>query len=220
MTALGSLSWENVREHYDERVNVHEELLRLHDRGPSDELAQLLVGLSNPAGNYSAAEHRLGPKILGSNSNVNRRLHDLASKFRALTKARTVPQLIRVEALSYLAIGAASRDEHDARGRGRRSSRARGWSGAGRYRLPMGGCDRERALRRASRIGPSLRTSTARGGGRRSSGGGTAGSASRGARAGGRRGRGAGGRVRAAPACARPPPSPAPGEATGRRAPP
>lgn len=108
MTALGSLSWENVREHYDERVNVHEELLRLHDRGPSDELAQLLVGLSNPAGNYSAAEHRLGPKILGSNSNVNRRLHDLAGKFRALTKARTVPQLIRVEALSYLAIGVGS----------------------------------------------------------------------------------------------------------------
>jgi hypothetical protein len=108
MSALSSLPWENVREHYDERIGVHEELLRLHDQGPSDDFSQLLVGLSDPAGNYSAAEHRLGPKILGSNTNVNSRLHDLAGKFRALTQPRTVPQLIRAAGLSYLAIGVGS----------------------------------------------------------------------------------------------------------------
>ncbi|AKT37938.1 hypothetical protein [Chondromyces crocatus] len=108
MSALSSLSWEDTRERYDERIDVHEELLRLHDQGPSDDFSQLLVGLSNPAGNYSAAEHHLGPKILGSNSNVNRRLHDLAGKFRTLTQPRTVPQLIRAAGLSYLAIGVGS----------------------------------------------------------------------------------------------------------------
>ncbi|NNC01278.1 hypothetical protein HJC10_00160 [Corallococcus exiguus] len=97
-----------MREHYDERVDVHEELLRLHDQGPSDDFSKLLLGISDPAGNYSAAEHRLGPKILGSNGNVNRRLHDLAGKFRALTLPRTVPQLIRGAGLSYLAIGVGS----------------------------------------------------------------------------------------------------------------
>ncbi len=97
-----------MREHYDDRVDIHDKLLHLHDQGPSNTFTQLLVGMSDPAGNYSAAEHRLGPKILGSNANVNRRLHDLAGKFRGLTQPRAVPQLIREASLSYLAIGVGS----------------------------------------------------------------------------------------------------------------
>lgn len=108
MSAISTLDWETVRAHYDERIDVHEELLRLHDQGPSGDFSQLLVGNSNAAANYSAAEHRLGPKILGSNTGVDQRLHDLARKFRSLTQPQEGPPLIRDAQVSFLGIGVGS----------------------------------------------------------------------------------------------------------------
>lgn len=108
MSALAPLDWKHVRAHYDERVRVHGQLLKLHDGGLLDPFARLLLGISNPAGNYSAAEHGLGPKIMSSNADVLKRLHRLAAALRAVCKPRDVPRLVRDAGLAYLAIGVGS----------------------------------------------------------------------------------------------------------------
>jgi hypothetical protein len=66
------------------------------------------LGISNAAGNFSAEEHALGPKILTENVNAERRVGDLAEKFIALKAAREVPRLIRGAQLRYLQIGVGS----------------------------------------------------------------------------------------------------------------
>jgi len=108
MSVLSGLDWSEVRAHYDERVGVHKELLNLLKSGPTDRFAKLLLGISDPNGNYSAAEHGLGPKILSSNRNAPPRVADLAARFRLVSKAREVPPLIHAADLSYLAIGVGS----------------------------------------------------------------------------------------------------------------
>lgn len=109
MALLDALAWTKVRSHYDERVAVHGQLLKLHDAAALDPFAKLLLGISNSAGNYSAAEHGLGPKVMSNNGpNVSKRIWDLAKSFRSLSKARQVPQLIRAAGITYLAIGVGS----------------------------------------------------------------------------------------------------------------
>lgn len=108
MSALDTITWPNVRSHYDERVRIHGELLALREKGNPRQFANLLLGVSNAAGNYSAKEHALGPKILAENVNAERRVGDLADKFIALKAAREVPRLIRSAQLRYLQIGVGS----------------------------------------------------------------------------------------------------------------
>ena len=64
--------------------------------------------MSNPGGNYSAAEHKLGPQILCENPNAHQRVFDLATKFMALTTAGDVPQLIKQAGMRFLQIGVGS----------------------------------------------------------------------------------------------------------------
>lgn len=106
MSLLDDLDWSQVRSHYDDRVAVHRRLLKFHDANPQA-FAQLLLGVSDSTGNFSAAEHNLGPKIL-SNPNALERIGELATNFRTLKTARPVPGLIRKAALAYLKIGVGS----------------------------------------------------------------------------------------------------------------
>jgi hypothetical protein len=108
MSALDTLAWPSVRSHYDERIQIHEELLVLRKQGNTRELVKLLLGISNPAGNYSAEEHALGPKILAENVNAEKRVADLGEKLLALKTARDVPRLIRAAQIRYLQIGVGS----------------------------------------------------------------------------------------------------------------
>lgn len=108
MSALGTITWPKVRSHYDERVQIHGELSALRAKGTARRFVNLLLGVSNAAGNYSAEEHALGPKILTENVNAERRVGDLAEKFIALKTAREVPRLIRGAQLRYLQIGVGS----------------------------------------------------------------------------------------------------------------
>jgi hypothetical protein len=108
MSLLQSLNWTDVRRHYDERVAVHRELMELHRNGRVGDFAPLLLGMSNSAGNYSAEEHSLGPRILAANRNAEQRIFDLAARFMVLKKAREVPALIRGAGLQHLAIGVGS----------------------------------------------------------------------------------------------------------------
>src|SRR4051812_29233177 len=108
MSALDSLKWPDVRDHYDSRVHTHRRLLRLHGNGASGEFAKLLLGISDVCGNYSAAEHHLGPQILAENSNAPEKLHRIAEEFMSLKTARNVPEIIRDARLRYFQIGVGS----------------------------------------------------------------------------------------------------------------
>src|SRR5438874_1144489 len=108
MSALGSLNWSSIRGHYDERVEIHHQLLDLHRGGNTRQFARLALGISNAAGNYSADEHKLGPQVLSGNLNSEKRVFDLAGRFIRVTAAHTVPQLIRDVGLRYLQIGVGS----------------------------------------------------------------------------------------------------------------
>lgn len=108
MSLLRSLNWTDVRRHYDERVAVHAEVLELHAKGRLSEFAVLLLGIRNPAGNYSADEHALGPRILADNSKPEERVFNLGREFIDAKKAREVPALIRNARLTHLGISVGS----------------------------------------------------------------------------------------------------------------
>lgn len=108
MSALDTVTWSAVRSHYDERLRIHGELLALREHGNTRQFVRLLFGISDPAGNYSAEEHALGPKILAENINAEQRIADLADKFLSLKAGRDVPRLIRGAQLHYLQIGVGS----------------------------------------------------------------------------------------------------------------
>ena len=65
MAILDSVNWTKVRKHYDERIGVSNTLVRFYKQNSVEQFAELALGLSGDGvGNYSAAEHHLGPKIL------------------------------------------------------------------------------------------------------------------------------------------------------------
>ncbi len=97
-----------MRADYDSRIETHKELLRLHRTKKLKPLAHLLLGMAEATGNYSAAEHNLGPKILASNPDAEKRLYKLAQAFLNVTSPHNVPRLIREAQLSYLGIGVGS----------------------------------------------------------------------------------------------------------------
>lgn len=110
MAILDSLDWAAVREHYDDRIGVSQTLLELYNRKAEVQFANLALGISDANGNYSAAEHGLGPKILYPDYNIKseQRVLALAGDFISLTDARTVPELIARANLKYLKVGVGS----------------------------------------------------------------------------------------------------------------
>lgn len=106
--SLASLNWNLVRQHYDERELVHRRMRKLHGGGLIKQFFDLAVGISDPNGNYSAAEHSIGPKVAMYNPNAPKRVFDLASNFLTVEQGLDVPPLIRAAAISYLQIGVGS----------------------------------------------------------------------------------------------------------------
>lgn len=108
MEVLDDVEWDAVRRHYDERVVVHQRLLRLAEGKLVKPFFRLALGIDDPAGNYSAAEWSIGPKVAASNARPEERIFELAGKFRALASGRTVPALVRQADLRHVAIGVGS----------------------------------------------------------------------------------------------------------------
>jgi hypothetical protein len=106
--ALATLDWHSVRQHYDDREAVHKRLLHLHHGQLFDKFTDLALGLSDQNGNYSAAEHAIGPKVLGTNANARKRVYDLAAKFLVVKHGLDVPPIIKGAGISYLQIGVGS----------------------------------------------------------------------------------------------------------------
>ena len=108
MSILQELDWAEIDAHYRSRVKETKNLKDLYESKKVSGFADLALGMTTPSGNYSAAEHGLGPKILESNPNAKGRIYTLAGKFILLKNASTVPKLIREENLKYLRIGVGS----------------------------------------------------------------------------------------------------------------
>ena len=105
---LSDLEWDWIDEHYAGRSKTHKRLIRLHDAEDCDSFAALALGISSGYGNFSAAEHNFGPKVLADNTRAAERLWDLANSFWELESAASVPELIRAAGLRWLSIGVGS----------------------------------------------------------------------------------------------------------------
>lgn len=96
-----------VREHYDRRHEISNQVKELLKNNDTDNFVNLALGISNPLGNYSANEHRLGPQILNNNS--SRSVLNLANHLNNnALKINHVPKTIYDANLSYLRIGVGS----------------------------------------------------------------------------------------------------------------
>ncbi|WP_425618990.1 hypothetical protein NA78x_002717 [Anatilimnocola sp. NA78] len=96
----------NVREHYLTRERTHATLWQLFETGRIEEYVNLALGITDPAGNYSAAEHGLGPRIL--NENTHQEVFDLATDIQACPSTHHLPDLINRHRLPYLKISVGS----------------------------------------------------------------------------------------------------------------
>ncbi len=108
MSVFDEIDWDEVRQHYDERVETHERLLKLHDGGLRKEFFRLALGIERSSGNYSAAEHAIGPRVAAENPKHEERVFNLATELRAVTNGRTVPRTVRAAGLRYVAVGVGS----------------------------------------------------------------------------------------------------------------
>jgi hypothetical protein len=103
---INALDMNQVREHYLNRERTHEELRCLFDAEEVQAFARLALGINNPAGNYSAAEHGLGPRILLENSEQD--IFDLAIAIEECPNIQHLPQVIHQQDLQYLGISIGS----------------------------------------------------------------------------------------------------------------
>ncbi|MFB2700178.1 hypothetical protein [Aeromonas veronii] len=96
-----------IKQHYTKREVVSLKLNRLLHENSLKEYSELAVGVSDPYGNFSAAEHALGPKILHFNSYES--IFSLAKKLSQKDiKAKVVADHIYKANLPYLKIGVGS----------------------------------------------------------------------------------------------------------------
>jgi hypothetical protein len=108
LSVLDSINWTDVRQHYDVRVQVHKNLLKFQQQKTIEKFTNLALGISDNDGNYSSAEHGLGPKVLAFNAHAEQRVFDLAGEFVSLADAHRVPELIKGARLKCVQIGVGS----------------------------------------------------------------------------------------------------------------
>lgn len=103
---LTKLNMADVCQHYTIRSAVHTKIRSLFESGEIDDFAQLALGIADAAGNYSAAEHRRGPRILSENGADD--VFDLARAIDSCRSPHYVPETIYKHDLSCLKIGVGS----------------------------------------------------------------------------------------------------------------
>lgn len=89
---ISDLDLSVVRKHYLTRRRAHKRLRRHFENGRVHQFAQLALGISDSAGNYSAAEHRMGPVILASAT--EQEIFDLAVAIDNCPSVNHLPKVI------------------------------------------------------------------------------------------------------------------------------
>ena len=95
-----------VRDHYNHRVDIHRELRRAFEQHDISRYVPLALGISENAGNYSAAEHVLGPRVL--QHSTPEQVFDLAARLFACNSPAEIPRTIYNAKLRYLKISVGS----------------------------------------------------------------------------------------------------------------
>jgi hypothetical protein len=103
---ISKLDMNGVREHYLLREHTHTTLRQLFVANAVEDYVNLALGITNPAANYSAAEHGLGPRILNENSHQD--VFNLATDIEACPNTHHLPDLIYRHRLPYLKISVGS----------------------------------------------------------------------------------------------------------------
>ncbi len=101
-----TLDYRAVREHYDRRCGIHQRLADALQRSDIHTYVELALGIEEAAGNYSATEHCLGPKILAESPEA--RVFELAQRLFVCQVATEIPEIIYGANIPYLKIGVGS----------------------------------------------------------------------------------------------------------------
>lgn len=107
---LSHISMDLVKTHFNERVSTHHKLCQLLENNNIQEFVNIAVGIDEyiSNGNYSASEHSLGERIIGSNHNVYNRIFSFAQQVYATQQRLNMPREIRGLDLSFLKISVGS----------------------------------------------------------------------------------------------------------------
>ena len=105
---ISHISIRDVKNHYLLRKAIHSELIILLQARQIDKYVQLALGISNAHGNYSAAEHNHGPKILYENINAPKRVFELGERLLSCKDVREIPSIIYKANISNLKISVGS----------------------------------------------------------------------------------------------------------------
>ena len=106
MFVITKINAREVKDHYLDRVRVHKELVDLLATNKFQQYAKLALGISDHAGNYSAAEHALGPQILANST--ARDVWRLAKTLQGCSTVKDVVSAIYSANIEYLKIGVGS----------------------------------------------------------------------------------------------------------------
>jgi hypothetical protein len=103
---IDQLDMNVVRYHYDNRIDIHKQLLALFKKEHYDEYLDIALGITNTYGNFSASEHRLGEPIRAENNSAT--IINLVGSFLTETTPRKIVDLIYQANIKFLKISVGS----------------------------------------------------------------------------------------------------------------
>ena len=103
---INELDFNEIREHYDLRQEMHEFLRNEFLAENIDSYVRNAIGVDGNRGNYSASEHGLGPSILGESTPNS--VFRLAQDLNRCTKDSHIPDIIYRRRIPYLKISVGS----------------------------------------------------------------------------------------------------------------
>jgi len=106
LQAWNAIDYRVARELYDRRYGIHRRLLKAFQQNRVQDYVVLALGIEEAGGNYSAAEHGLGPIILQQSS--PERVFQLAEKLYVCQDPAQVPDIIYKEYIPFLRISVGS----------------------------------------------------------------------------------------------------------------
>jgi hypothetical protein len=106
VSELEFLDMKNVRGHYEARLRISEQARLLLQQDKERAFAELVLGIADRQGNYSASEHRLGPRILASKSPSA--ISKLGKSLLSCRDAKEAVDTIYRARISYLKISVGS----------------------------------------------------------------------------------------------------------------
>jgi hypothetical protein len=106
LSQLTHLDINEIRRHYDSRVQIGKTLRSFLKSGDVTRFVGLALGETDPMGNYSARDHGLAHRILSGSS--QRSVFSLGELIYNTAKATHIPQVIYGRNIPYLKIGVGS----------------------------------------------------------------------------------------------------------------